>query len=54
VNSGLYQKFWTVTAPLFWLFYILVVFELWGLILEKHKACTLWADGRCILPWRSP
>jgi hypothetical protein len=33
VNSGLYQKFWTVTAPLFWLFYILVVFELCGLIL---------------------
>ena len=44
VNSGLYQKFWTVTAPLFWLFYILVVFELCGLILEKHKG--LYTLGR--------
>ena len=44
VNSGLYQKFWTVTTPLFWLFYILVVFELCGLILEKHKG--LYTLGR--------
>ncbi|MGB7723031.1 MAG: hypothetical protein WBL65_24250 [Bryobacteraceae bacterium] len=28
VNSGLYQKFFTVTVPLFWLFDVLVVFEL--------------------------
>jgi len=44
VKSGLYQKFWTVTAPLFWLLYILVVFELCGLILEKHKG--LYTLGR--------
>ena len=44
VHSGLYQKFWAVTAPLFWLLYILVVFELCGLILEKHKG--LYTLGR--------
>jgi hypothetical protein len=44
VKSGLYQKFWTVTAPLFWLLYILVVFELCGLILEKHQG--LYTLGR--------
>jgi hypothetical protein len=44
VNSGLYQKFWTVTTPLFWLLYVLVVFELCGLILEKHKG--LYTLGR--------
>src|ERR1039457_7084397 len=51
VNSGLYQKFWTVTAPLFWLFYILVVFEVCRLILEKHKGLyTLgrWARDFCL------
>jgi len=48
VNSGLYQKFWTVTMPLFWLLYVLVVFELCGLILKKYKGLyTLgrWAMG---------
>jgi hypothetical protein len=44
VNSGSYQKFWTVTTPLFWLLYVLVVFELCGLILEKHKG--LYTLGR--------
>jgi hypothetical protein len=44
VKSGLYQKFWTVTVPLFWLLYLLVVFELCGLILEKHKG--LYTLGR--------
>ena len=44
VKSGLYQKFWTVTAPLFWFLYLLVVFELCGLILEKHKG--LYTLGR--------
>jgi hypothetical protein len=44
VNSGLYQKFWTVTVPLFWLLYVLVVFELCGLILEKYKG--LYTLGR--------
>jgi hypothetical protein len=43
-HSGLYQKFWTVTAPLFWLFYVLVAFELCGLILEKYKG--LYTLGR--------
>jgi hypothetical protein len=44
VNSGLYQEFWTVTTPLFWLLYVLVVFELCGLILEKHQG--LYTLGR--------
>ncbi len=44
VNSGLYQKFWTITTPLFWLLYVLVVFELCGLILEKHQG--LYTLGR--------
>jgi hypothetical protein len=44
VNSGLYQKFWAVTEPLFWLLYVLVVFELCGLILEKYKG--LYTLGR--------
>lgn len=44
VHSGLYQEFWTVTTPLFWLLYILVVFELCGLILEKYKG--LYTLGR--------
>ncbi len=44
VHSGLYQQFWTVTTPLFWLLYVLVVFELCGLILEKYKG--LYTLGR--------
>ena len=44
VKSGAYQKFWAVTEPLFWLLYVLVVFELCGLILEKHKG--LYTLGR--------
>lgn len=44
VHSGSYQKFWTVTTPLFWLLYVLVVFELCGLILERHKG--LYTLGR--------
>jgi hypothetical protein len=44
VNSGLYQEFWTVTTPLFWLLYVLVVFELCGLILEEHRG--LYTLGR--------
>ena len=44
VHSGLYQEFWTVTTPVFWILYILVVLELCGLILEKYKG--LYTLGR--------
>lgn len=43
-KSALYQKLFIVMAPLFWLFYILLVRELYGLILEKHKG--LYTLGR--------
>ena len=44
VNSPFYQKFFVVTAPLFWPFYILLVRELYGLVLERHKG--LYTLGR--------
>jgi len=44
VKSDLYQQVWMVTEPLLWIFYILVVLELYGLILEKYKG--LYSLGR--------
>jgi hypothetical protein len=35
-HSGAYQKFFLVTTPLVWLFYVLVVLELYGLVLEQY------------------
>jgi hypothetical protein len=44
VKSNAYLYFWVVTEPLIWIFYILVVLELYGLVLEKHKG--LYTLGR--------
>ena len=43
-HSGTYAKIWIVTEPVLWLFYILVVLELYSLILENHKG--LYTLGR--------
>jgi hypothetical protein len=44
VHSPFYQKFFIITEILFWPFYILLVRELYGLVLEKHKG--LYTLGR--------
>ena len=43
-SSQLYLKLWICTEPALWIFYIFVVLELYGLILEKHKG--LYTLGR--------
>jgi hypothetical protein len=37
VRSGSYMKLWIITEPVLWIFYILLVLELYSLILESHK-----------------
>lgn len=37
LKSVLYAKVWIVTEPILWLFYILLVLELYSLVLENHK-----------------
>jgi hypothetical protein len=44
IKSPAYQKVWMLTEPLLWAFYILVVFELYRLVLEKYKG--LYTLGR--------
>src|SRR5436190_14809854 len=36
-KSFLYFYFWVVTTPLSWVFFILVVRELYGLVLARHR-----------------
>jgi hypothetical protein len=43
-NSKFYFYFWEFTEPLFWIFQVLVVRELIGLILQRHKG--LYTLGR--------
>jgi hypothetical protein len=43
-NSKIYFYFWLCTEPLFWIFQVLVVRELIGLILRRHKG--LYTLGR--------
>ena len=47
VRSGAYMMVWVVTEPGLWLFYILLVLELYSLILESHKG--LYTMGRWAL-----
>lgn len=37
VRSGSYVKLWMITEPVLWIFYILLILELYSLILESHK-----------------
>src|SRR5438105_5298438 len=46
-NSNIYLHFWIVTESLFWVFYILLVLELYRLVLEKHKG--IYSLGRWFL-----
>jgi len=36
-RSGLYQKIWILTEPIGWVFYILLLLELYSLVLEDHR-----------------
>ena len=46
-QSASYLWFWTLTEPVIWLFYVIVVIELYSLVLEKHRGlATL---GRWVL-----
>jgi hypothetical protein len=44
IKSRAYHTAWLLTAPILWAFYILVVFELYRLVLEKYKG--LYTLGR--------
>ena len=44
IKSPAYLKVWMLTEPFLWTFYILVVFELYRLVLEKYKG--LYTLGR--------
>ena len=46
-NSAAYTWFWVFTEPVIWLFYVLVVIELYSLVLEKHRG--LYTLGRWVL-----
>jgi len=46
-HSQSYEKFWILTEPIVWVLYILVVFELYRLVMEKHRG--LYSLGRWIL-----
>jgi hypothetical protein len=47
-SSHTYYWFWVCTEPIYWTFYVLVVWELCGLVLEKHPGLVTlgrWAMG---------
>ena len=46
-SSPEYMKFWILTEPILWVFYILNVIELYSLVLEKHRG--LYTLGRWFL-----
>jgi hypothetical protein len=46
-NSRSYQYFWTLTEPISWVLYVLVVLELYRLVLEKHRG--LYSLGRWMM-----
>lgn len=39
-GSGAYQKIWVLTEPLEWLFYVLVVLEIYSLVLEDYRGLS--------------
>ena len=45
--SGAYQQIWVLTAPLEWLFYVLVVLEIYALVLQDYRGLS--TAGRWIL-----
>jgi len=46
--SGAYQKVWVLTEPLEWLFYILVVLEIYALVLEDYRGLSTVGRGALI------
>jgi hypothetical protein len=46
-SSPEYMKFWILTEPIIWVFYVLNVIELYSLVLEKHRG--LYTLGRWFL-----
>jgi hypothetical protein len=46
-SSGVYFRIWILTQPVVWVFYILVVLELYSLVLERHRG--LFSIGRWLL-----
>jgi len=38
--SDAYQKFWVVTEPLAWLFYVLMVLEIYALVLQDYRGLS--------------
>lgn len=47
VRSTLYFKIWILTEPILWIFYILLLLELYSLVLEAHRG--LYTFGRWAL-----
>jgi|SRR5579859_958516 len=46
-RSAAYQRFWLATEPAIWIFYALVVIELYSLVLERYRG--LYTLGRWVL-----
>lgn len=46
-RTAAYQRFWIYTEPIIWLFYVMLVIELYSLVLEKHRG--LYTLGRWVL-----
>ena len=46
-RTAAYQRFWVLTEPIIWLFYVMLVIELYSLVLEKHRG--LYTLGRWVL-----
>ena len=46
-RTAAYGWFWIFTEPVIWLFYVLVVIELYSLVLERHRG--LYTLGRWVL-----
>jgi hypothetical protein len=47
IRSGLYQKVYIITEPVTWVFYALVVLELYSLVLEEYQG--IYTVGRWLL-----
>jgi hypothetical protein len=47
VRSPVYMKYWVISEPLLWLFYVLTILELYSLVLEKHRGLV--TIGRWVL-----
>ena len=46
-KTAAYGWFWVLTEPVIWLFYVLMVIELYSLVLERHRG--LYTLGRWVL-----